>query len=155
MLDTNIFNRVLDGRITIEEMNGLRIVATHVQSDELSATGIKSAERAKSLLSVLDRIEPEKMPTSSMVSDVSRWGKASWPADDGIFQARENRLRELDAQSRKKHRDELNPLRDVLIAETALKNDLVFVSEDRNLRTVVEEFGGVAMDIATMLASRG
>ena len=56
---------------------------------------------------------------------------------------------------RKKHRDELNPLRDVLIAETALKNDLVFVSEDRNLRTVVEEFGGVAMDIATMLASRG
>src|SRR6266480_1188606 len=40
----------------------------------------------------------------------------------------------------------LNQERDILIAETAVKNGATLVSDDRNLRKVVSEFGGRGID---------
>jgi hypothetical protein len=51
MLDTNIFNRVLDGDIPVVDFQDLHVFATHVQLDELNAT--KDTARAAALLNVL------------------------------------------------------------------------------------------------------
>ncbi len=153
MLDTNIFNRVTDGDIPIEAFQGLRMFATHVQLDELNAT--KNPDRAAALLNVFERVAPDVVATSSLVWDVSRWGQANWTADDGVFQAILERLQALDAESGKTHRDPNNPVRDALIAETAIKNDLTLVSEDLNLRRVVGEFGSRAIDLKAALGRDG
>ena len=99
MLDTNVFNHVADGDIPIEAFEGLRMFATHVQLDELNAA--KDPKRAVALLNVFERIEPNVVVTSSAFWDVSKWGQASWSAEDGVFQAILKRLRELDAESGK------------------------------------------------------
>jgi len=152
MLDTNVFNHVADGTIPFRALAGLRMVATHVQLDELNAT--KDPKRAAELVRVFERIEPDVGATSSAVWDVSKWDQASWSDENGIFRGMLNRLRELDAESGKKQRDPHNPIRDALIAETVIKNELTLVSSDRNLRRLVEEFGGRAVDPVTVFGRR-
>lgn len=145
MLDTNIFNRVLDGDIPVEDFQDLHVFATHVQLDELNAT--KDTARAAALLNVFKRIEPEVVVTSSAAWDVSKWDQASWSAEDSLSQKILGRLRELDAETGKTHRDPNNAVRDALIAETVIRNRVILISEDRNLRRVVEEFGGHAVEL--------
>jgi hypothetical protein len=48
----------------------------------------------------------------------------------------------FDREKKKKPKDARNQLRDVLIAETAIKNRAILVSG--NLRIVMSEFGGEA-----------
>ena len=153
MLDTNVFNHVADGNIPIDAFEDLRLFATHVQLDELGAA--KDPERAAALLKVFERIEPKVVVTSSAVWDVSGWDQASWSGEDGAFRAILKRLRELDAENGKTHRDPHNPVRDALIAETAIKNKLTLVSGDQNLRRVVEEFEGHALDLKAVLGRGG
>ena len=142
MLDTNVFNNVLDGKIPVEEFRGLRVLATHVQCDELNETAVKDPTRAVALLNVFNQIEPDVKSTSSAIWDVSKSDQSSWSNEDGILKSMLDRLRELDAATGKKHRDARNPRRDALIAETAIKNKAILISGDQNLRRVVEEFGG-------------
>ena len=56
------------------------------------------------------------------------------------------RLTELDAPSKNKDRGPRNKIRDILIAETAIKINAVLISGDANLQLVVSEFGGKAVD---------
>jgi hypothetical protein len=144
MLDTNLFNRVADGDLAIEAFQGLRLFATHVQLDELDAT--KNTSRVAALRKAFKLIDPKIVVTSSAAWNISKWDQAGWGAEDGVFQKILNRLGKLDAETGKMHRDPHNPVRDVLIAETAIKNGLALISGDRNLRCVVKEFGGRAVD---------
>jgi predicted nucleic acid-binding protein len=57
------------------------------------------------------------------------------------------RLRQLDSQNKTKDKGDLNKMRDILIAETAIKYKAVLVSRDANLRQVVSEFGGRAIEL--------
>jgi predicted nucleic acid-binding protein len=149
MLDTNVFNHVADGVIPIEELHSVRLFATHVQLDELNAA--KRTERVAALIGVFERLNPNAVVTSSAVWDESKWDEAKWPDEDGILLKVLTRLLELDDERRKTHRDPRNPMRDALIAETALKNGITLVSGDRNLRQVVEEFGGRATELKTLV----
>jgi type I restriction enzyme S subunit len=54
------------------------------------------------------------------------------------------RLKELDERAGKKKLPE-NQVRDVLIALTSIKNCLILVTEDKNLKKVMEEFNGQAI----------
>jgi rRNA-processing protein FCF1 len=47
----------------------------------------------------------------------------------------------------------VNPLRDNSIAETAIKNEAILVSDDINLQQVVSEFGGSVVDRLKFLSS--
>jgi len=38
LLDTNVFNDVLDGKISLSKLAGRRVFATHIQHDELNNT---------------------------------------------------------------------------------------------------------------------
>jgi predicted nuclease of predicted toxin-antitoxin system len=73
------------------------------------------------------------------------WGQAEWNDGSGNLEKMLNRLRQLDEEAGKKSREPLNQDRDILIAETAIKNHAHLVSGDENLRRVVSEFGGYAI----------
>ena len=136
MLDTNLFNRVADDDVALGAFQGLRLYATHVQWDELNAT--KDIGRVAALRKAFELVGPKVVVTSSAVWDVSKWDQAGWGTEDGFFQRMLKRLRELDAETGKPHRDPNNPVRDVLIAETAIKNGLTVISGDqRGCRIVV------------------
>ena len=115
MLDTNLFNDALDGKISVGEFSTLHLLVTHIQRDELSAT--KNAARAAELYKVFDEIRPDQILTRSAVWDVSRFDQASYSSADGVLEKMLERLRELDAMAGKKARDPANQHRDVLIAD--------------------------------------
>lgn len=82
--------------------------------------------------------------TSSFAFDIEGAGfdEACWNDASGNYEKMLDRLRELDA----KRKDQRGQMRDILIAETAIKNRATLVSDDGNLRQVVSEFGGRAID---------
>jgi predicted nucleic acid-binding protein len=142
MLDTNVFNELLDGHISIDAFRGLRLVATHVQLDEVRAT--KNPARAADLRSAFEEIAPTMGSTASAFPDVSNWDQSSW-TDDGVADRMLARLNQLNAAARKKHRDPNNPIRDVLIADTAIRTNATLITDDEQLRGLVSEFGGRAI----------
>ena len=141
MLDTNVFNDVLDGRTSLAELAGRHVVVTGIQASELRATN--NAERRTALLSVFKTIAPDPLPTSSFAFDIEGAGleHADWNDGTGRFQEMLARLQTLDDKGKQYK----NQTRDILIAETALKNGSVLISGDANLRTVMVEFGGRAI----------
>jgi predicted nucleic acid-binding protein len=139
MLDTNFFNRVVAGEIAVDLIARYAVFATHVQRDELGRTR-DDAKRAQ-LLAAFDAVGPGMKPTSTAVFDDSKWDECQWSADDGVYEAMLARLEALDRASDKPWK-EFNQSRDIRIAETAIKNGLMLVTNDANLATVMLEFGG-------------
>ena len=147
ILDTNIFNRILDAGIESFALgNGVEVYITHVQKNELAAT--KTPERRSRLLEVLHTIDPAQIPTESAIWDVSEWDNAKWPKDDGLF---DTILDTLDSRNDRK----CNNKQDVLIAETAIRNGLILVTEDRKLAQIVSELGGKSVGFKELLQSSG
>ncbi len=144
MLDTNVFNGVLDGKALPASFANVRriLLVTGIQADELRATG--KPERRAALLAVYEEIRPTSLPASSFAFDIEGAGfdQAYWNDGSGNFEKMLARLRQLDP----KNKSTPNQVRDILIAETAIKNGATLVSGDSNLRQVVSEFGGNAID---------
>ena len=141
MLDTNLFNDVLDAKIPVGSLRGLHLLATGIQPAELRATS--NPDRRARLLEIFEEVRPATTLTSSFAFDVegAGWDQAYWNDGSGNFQRMLARLRELDKKDRR-----LNQVRDILIAETAIKNGATLVSRDHNLCLIVSEFGGRAID---------
>jgi len=145
MLDTNVFNKLRDGEVSIDAFRGRRLVATHVRLDELRAT--KNSTRAAELLRTFEEIDPRMDKTTSAVWDVSSWDQSSWSPEDGVFEKMLARLSDLNADAGKTHRDPKNPIRDVLIAHTAININATLVSNDPQLRQLVADSGGRAISV--------
>jgi predicted nucleic acid-binding protein len=145
MLDTNVFNRLADEQVSLDAFRGLRLVATHVQVDELKAT--KCPARAAELLRNFETLVQEMRNTASAFWDVSQWDQSNWSGEDDVVEKMLARLKQLDAETSKKHRDPKNPIRDILIADTAIKLKATLISDDENLRRLVHEFGGRAIPV--------
>jgi len=145
MLDTNVFNDVLDQKMSAAAFLGRRLLVTGIQAAELRAT--KDTARQAALLVVFEEVKPIKLPASSFAFDIegAGWDQAMWNDGSGNFQKMRDRLRQLDKEGWKKNKDPLNQQRDILIAETAIKNHATLVSGDKNLRQIVSEFGGRAI----------
>jgi predicted nucleic acid-binding protein len=147
MLDTNVFNDALDGKISPTALTGHRLLVIGVQAAELNAT--RNSERRANLQAVFEEISPSNERAASFALDIEGAGlnEADWNDRSGNFQWMFARLDELDSQKKKnRNRGDLNKMRDILIAETAIKNHAVLVTRDCNLRQVVYEFGGRAIE---------
>ncbi len=144
MLDTNVFNHVLDGKISSSLLGGRRLLVTGVQASELRAT--RDAHKRAALLAIFEEIQPTSTLAASFCWGVDGAGfdQATWNDGSGNFDRMLARLQELDR--RKKER--LNQVRDTLIVGTALKNGATLVSGDSNLRQLICEFGGDAINLA-------
>jgi predicted nucleic acid-binding protein len=141
MLDTTLFNDVLRGEVSAASFADLRLLVTGIQPDELGNTN--NAEKRANLLAVYRTLNPEVTLASSFAFDIEGAGldQANWNDGSGNYEKMLDRLRELDGKNRW-----LNQERDILIAETAIKNGATLVSNDARLRQVVSEFGGRAID---------
>jgi hypothetical protein len=150
MLDTNVFNKIRETQIPLALFVGHRLLVIGVQADELRATP-DAGERA-SLLAVFNDIAPTSLPASSFAFDIegADWGQAHWNDGSGNFDRMLVRLQELD----RKKKPLKNQLRDILIAETAIKNEAILISNDCNLRKVVSEFGGCAISLDEFLPQK-
>ena len=144
MLDTNIFNRILDGQVCIDIFCKHPIYITHVQHDELEAT--KKDLRRKQLLEVFHLVEKKKIPTESGIFGVSRFGEAKF-SDGKLY---EQIKKELDAVEKKS-----NNVQDALIAETTIEKSLILITTDRALQEIVCKLNGKAMSLSEFCSKHG
>jgi len=144
MFDTNIFNSILDGEIEIELFNRFKLYVTHIQSDELTNT--RNIQRREKLTEIFQKIPQEKMPTESGAWDISSWDDFKW--SDPNDHLREEILAEMDSRKKKQ-----NNQQDSLIAETALKNNLILVTNDGILMDTMKRFNGKSIGLQEFLDS--
>jgi hypothetical protein len=151
MLDTTLFNDVLDGEVSIAPCSKLHLLVTGIQLAQLQAT--KCSRRRARLLITFEQVNPDSLPASSFAFGIEGAGfdEAYFNDGSGNFEKMLDRLRKLDSCDKKKRKskDQLGKEKDILIAETAIKNRATLVSKDKNLRIVVSEFGGRAIGHAT------
>ncbi|MCD6540206.1 MAG: restriction endonuclease subunit S [Candidatus Omnitrophica bacterium] len=154
MFDTNIFDAILDNKIDLRDLPaGFNYYITHIQKDELEAINKSGKlERKYDLIEIFNELEKEELPTEGFVLGVSRLGQAKLSSDD-LYDKLLNRLQELDKKAGKSKTKE-NQIKDVLIAKTCIKNALILVSNDENLRIVTQEFGGAAISFEDLLNGR-
>ncbi len=140
MFDTNIFGKILKMKSPYDLLAGKHeYFVTHVQRDELEAT---TDDRTRSqLLTVFRTIPQNAIPTESAVFDFSRFDMAKF--GDGIVYP--HVLNELN---KRKPLDHENNIKDALIAETATKNGILLVTDDKALREVVLKMGSLAIDFS-------
>ena len=137
MLDTNVFNRLLDGLWDISHLpDDAPCYVTHVQHDELART--PNPRRRDDLLGKFNTVAPISISTESMIVGISRVGECR--ISDGVEY--EEFLQELT-----KHKKQSNNPQDALIAETALKSGFTLVSTDSTLITVMAARGGKTLEI--------
>ena len=149
MLDTHLFDRVLDGEIARASLTGRKLLVTGVQAAELRAIPDTKQQRRAELLQVFEEIAPELCLASSACwgVDGAGFGQAGWNDGTGRFNEMLARLKDIDHKPPHKH---LNQTRDIVIAETAMKLNATLVSDDEKLRQVVLEFGGKAVPSANV-----
>jgi rRNA-processing protein FCF1 len=132
IFDSNVFDDVLSGIIKIEQftIDSIQIFITHIQEDELNECSDK--ERREKLLNVMREINPIKIATESFVVGSSRIEEAKIGDGDLL-----EKLRVLN----------LKRTNDGLIGETAIKNNLVLITNDKQLKNRVNELGGIALSV--------
>lgn len=152
MLDTNCFDRILDGKLAFRTPPGTTLMCTGVQRDELSRCTPPS--RREALLEVFHTLNLNVELASSFCFDIegAGWGQAHWNDGTGRFDQMLDRLKELDRRDKKKPKDPRNQIRDIVNAETALKTGLILVTTDKNLEKVLIEFGGRAVKFEGFIA---
>lgn len=140
MFDTNAFGKILKMESQYDLLAGKHeYFVTHVQRDELEAT---TNERIRSqLLMVFQAIPQSAIPTESVVIDFSRWGMTKF--GDGLVYS--HVLNELNKRNPLKRE---NNIKDALIAETATKNGILLVTDDKALLEIVLKMGGLATDFS-------
>lgn len=159
MFDTNIFRHIIDNSIEVSsfKIKGEYYV-THVQLDELMAT--RDENLRNELLKTFHEVVTSEVLTESAVWDVSKWDKAKWTEDvvptdsfvlgisrlgqaklgnGGIYDEIKDELEALKSKP--------NNIQDSLIAETAVKNGFILVTDDNDLRGVVNKIGGKAINL--------
>jgi predicted nucleic acid-binding protein len=137
MLDTNVFNRLVDGLIDPSFFLGKSLITTHVQRDELEGT--RNDDRRKNLIVAYESVDAQIVPTESMVWDVSRWDNSKWSSQESKFEEMRDRLQQLDKKSGKSSSSS-NLARDILILETAISNNYTLVTGDADLAQVCKDF---------------
>lgn len=132
VVDTCIFNKLLDGLLSTEDLPAdSEFVATHVQIDELGQT--RNDERRAKLLSRFSTLVDTIVPTESMVLDVSKFDQCK--LSDGTLY---NRLKiDLDSLNDRKE----NNTKDALIAEVAIVNQYALLTADYHLAEVAKKHG--------------
>ncbi|MFH7835685.1 MAG: hypothetical protein QXL51_03730 [Candidatus Aenigmatarchaeota archaeon] len=150
MFDTNIFDKILDGKI--ELLPNQKYYITHIQYDEICNIPEEKRERREGLLKTFNKVPKEVIATEGVVVGVSRYNMAKLMsrADAELYNNMLKRLRELDEKAGRRKPLE-NQIRDILIALTSIKNSLILVTGDENLKVVTQEFQGCAITFEQFL----
>ena len=132
VVDTNIINKLLDGKLEPEDLpSDGEFIAMHVQRDEIKKT--KEPGRRAKLLSKFEKTVDREVPTESVVAGISVVGLAK-VSDGGLYYSLRNALAE-------RNKGKLNNSHDALIAEVAIENGWVLITADRDLSEVATNHG--------------
>jgi predicted nucleic acid-binding protein len=165
MFDTNVFNRILDGVISLESFAEVIVpYATHIQRDELQNTQDES--RRKALLKVFHQVVNASTETTSFALDTSRldeaklsgridevqlteggmtqtlsavWGASKW--GESMWSGDQSLYPVLRAELDHK-KAKPNNVQDALIADTAIRGGYVLVTDDTDLAEITKKYGG-------------
>ena len=155
MFDTVAFNRVVEGGISPEELaDFIEVYATNIQRKEIDATRDpekreKLGKVFRNLISASEATDNGPLLfTESMVWDECEWGSAKWSGNDTLYDDIKTALDVLDKKSEKAN------IRDALIAETAIKNGLTLVTDDKKLTEVAMQHGGECMYVELLFQLR-
>ena len=143
IFDTNIFNSILDNKIHIGLLPDKKCFVTHIQYDEIQATTNKT--RQSELVNVFLSVPKQEIPTEAFVLDISRLDQAKL-GSGSLYGKLLERLNQLNKRKQ-------NNSMDILIAETAITNNLTLVTHDRDLYFVVTEFNGFACNLWHVIKS--
>ena len=146
MFDSNIFDEFIDCLDLVERIVGcVDVYVTHVQPNENDCA---PPPTKASLRQVRDALGVSVVSTESTVWGVSKWNQ-KWTKPDNLIA----RIRgPVFPDSGKPY---VNKTRDALIAETAIKNDFVLVTQDGDLRKKVKSLGGRGMSWEQLLEHCG
>lgn len=140
ILDTNVFDILIADRISIKDFDLQKneIFITHIQVDELNECS--DSEKRARLFNVLTEIRPIKRTTESFIIGTSRIGEAK--INDGsnlIDKLRMNNFKNTN---------------DAIIGETAIKNNLTLVTNDKKFKNKVIKLGGHALTIDELITEQ-
>ncbi len=140
MFDTNVFGKILRMQVPHNLLTDKHeYFITHIQNDELNAApqGIKNR-----LLTVFQVIPQQAISTETAIVNISRVGAAK-VGDAELY----NLL--LSELGKTKPLEPENNAKDALLGETAIKNKIVLVTDDKALQGSVARHGGRAMSFDT------
>ena len=140
ILDSCVFNRLLDKRVCLSDIssNGV-FVATLVQRGELEAT--KDEARSDQLLATFKQVSRRIDPTETFCFDISHLDFDKW-GDGQLFTKLKATLDAKNGGAKiGAEYPKLNNARDALIAEVAIVQGFTLVTADRDLAEVAEEHG--------------
>jgi len=145
MLDTTVFNHIVRDDVDLSSLpENATFLVTHIQLNEIQAT--RNEEKRQRLLRVFAEVPSKRVPTESAMWDVSEWREAKWGKEDGLFEA-------MLASLNKRNGSKENNGKDVLIAETAIRNGYALVTDDSDLANVVREFNGKTIHFHELLST--
>jgi rRNA-processing protein FCF1 len=136
LLDTNVFNRILDGLCEPCLFEKYQIFVTHIQRDELAATG--NDKRRSELMRIFHSIPTTQASTETSIWNDTPWNEGMWSSDNGVYDVLFKRIQELDRKSKNKS---LNQSRDARIADVAIANGFTLITTDAALATAAKESG--------------
>jgi hypothetical protein len=141
IFDTKVFGKILKMNAPSDLLIGKHLYfATHIQKDELEA--LTNEKRRSQLMGIFHFVPQKLISTESAVFDVSRFDMAKY--GDGIVYTHV-----YEELNKRKPKESENNSNDALIAETAMKNGFLLVTEDKALKEVVTETGGLAIDFSS------
>ncbi|RYZ92570.1 MAG: hypothetical protein EOP06_03905 [Proteobacteria bacterium] len=133
MLDSHLFDRLLEGRISIEDIRSAGTpFVTHVQMRELKAIPEAKRDKREKLLALVKEVTASEVPTPFILGETplgSGYLGAAMPMFEEMYS-------ELTRVSGKK-----NDIRDCMIADAAFAIGAVLITDDADLRAVVVKFG--------------
>lgn len=136
IFDTNIFDDMVNEKLKVSDIvkyknyKKVEIYVTHIQIDEINKCSDEDKRARLSIFMV--KIRPILIPTSSCAFDVSRFDESKF--GDGIIF---NKIK----------KGNINQVEDALIGETAIKEGIVLVTNDKGLKNIVIKLGGNAISL--------
>jgi rRNA-processing protein FCF1 len=134
IFDTNIFDDIISEKLKVsdiikyENYKKVEIYITHIQIDEINRCS--DVDKRARLNIFMVKIRPILIPTTSAAYDVSRYDESKF--GDGIIF---NKIK----------KGNIKHVEDALIGETAIKEGIILVTNDRRLKKMVIELGGNAL----------
>jgi predicted nucleic acid-binding protein len=144
MLDSNIYDYLLDNEVDIEKVKGLGdYYSTNVQSSEIR--NIKNEKRKEDLLKIYEQLEPKKIVLRSGIwIDDLRWDDEQPWVDD------------IQEEAKSLLGNSINkPWKDALIGEIAKVENITLVSNDRGFRDKAKTIGIDSIDAKEFLNKIG
>jgi len=141
MLDTNIFNIVVNQNISLPQKKDYKYFSTEVQYIEINKT--KNKDRREFLLNTFNLINPEIIN-----SETALWGEFSWGERQfGYVSSDFIKIKEiLDTLEYRKNNKE-----DALIAEITIKYGFILITNDSNLRESLKRINKLALSFEEFL----